>query len=147
MVCDRVSFYAGSSPQVRGKRQRIRRAESMGRLIPAGAGKTGSAIHPVRSLAAHPRRCGENWAFITDILAPVGSSPQVRGKHPVRRAGYQPGRLIPAGAGKTTLLASSSQTTPAHPRRCGENLPVLTWSLSVLGSSPQVRGKPVPAPS
>ena len=70
----------GSSPQVRGKQWAKEHEVSLGRLIPAGAGKTDVKVTHQESGAAHPRRCGENHH--TPGLLPVrcGSSPQVRGK-------------------------------------------------------------------
>ena len=50
-------------------------------------------------------------------------------------------RLIPAGAGKTREMRFLPIPDSAHPRRCGENGKAALVSHSVVGSSPQVRGK------
>ena len=52
-----------------------------------------------------------------------------------------PSRITPAGAGKTRSLPEKRLLTQDHPRRCGENYAVSMYSLSALGSPPQVRGK------
>ena len=52
-------------------------------------------------------------------------------------------RLIPAGAGKTWTVNATGVDSAAHPRRCGENCIVRHPSVTMHGSSPQVRGKPL----
>ena len=133
----------GSSPQVRGKHLELRVPFAAFRLIPAGAGKTPSLTITPACTAAHPRRCGENGLKTPDGKVKSGSSPQVRGKH-VRGFGYEEmSRLIPAGAGKTGKRDTISAYAPAHPRRCGENLDFSERFILHVGSSPQVRGKPL----
>ena len=51
--------------------------------------------------------------------------------------------LIPAHAGKTIRLRAELSTSWAHPRSRGENVGVKSISLSLRGSSPLTRGKPV----
>ena len=121
LVGDEGDVFAGSSPQVRGKRMRWCRSPESSRLIPAGAGKTGITEALVTGSAAHPRRCGENWRICVNRGASCGSSPQVRGKRPVHRRHGRVPRLIPAGAGKTTRPSQCCASPSAHPRRCGEN--------------------------
>ena len=112
------------------------------RLIPAGAGKTAEKTGVFHTGTAHPRRCGENGESQIGDSASFGSSPQVRGKRLSARHAQPSGRLIPAGAGKTAVVLAGSPGAPAHPRRCGENnLDVLAGD-PLIGSSPQVRGKP-----
>ena len=72
---------AGSSPRVRGKRERRRRPGREPGLIPACAGKTGSATGGRSSPRAHPRVCGENASTSLAVAWTMGSSPRVRGKH------------------------------------------------------------------
>ena len=133
----------GSSPQVRGKQWAKEHEVSLGRLIPAGAGKTGARHESQTPNAAHPRRCGENQALFLLPCFTFGSSPQVRGKQHKIRWRDQPVRLIPAGAGKTGRALRSSLLSQAHPRRCGENAASAVESAFEHGSSPQVRGKPL----
>ena len=111
----------GSSPLTRGKPDRPA-AASFGRgLIPAHAGKTGSAAHSCAALRAHPRSRGENVATTYTVGARRGSSPLTRGKQPHLRVGARGHR--------------------AHPRSRGENGLATDARLESLGSSPLTRGK------
>ena len=126
---------------MRGKRVSFVDVVTCVRLIPAGAGKTQTLIKYASKSAAHPRRCGENLDGQTRPAQNPGSSPQVRGKLVISSPFSMRVRLIPAGAGKTDNFSSSQTFAPAHPRRCGENLPEGTDIAGFFGSSPQVRGK------
>ena len=81
MVLRSAYPYAGSSPRVRGKLKKSGDIFAIGRLIPACAGKTDSALLWESPSRAHPRVCGENFRTLP-----------IRGSR---------GRLIPACAGKT----------------------------------------------
>ena len=92
----------------------------------------------------HPRACGANKYVPLDMKPADGSSPRVRGKHGVGdRGGYQL-RIIPARAGQTCAPVSSVLGTPDHPRACGANAYKKTGLDRRTGSSPRVRGKPIP---
>ena len=139
-----VVLVAGSSPRVRGKPQvRQDRVRTRG-LIPACAGKTPTRAAPTLRSPAHPRVCGENTVDVHAEASVRGSSPRVRGKPGGRRAHRPRGRLIPACAGKTCPRRSPAHGDPAHPRVCGENLPRPGQDQHPRGSSPRVRGKPLP---
>ena len=71
-----------------------------------------------------------------------GSPPQVRGKPKPPTEKLTECWITPAGAGKTGTRCYCSPGFGDHPRRCGENCAVNMYSLSALGSPPQVRGKP-----
>ena len=131
----------GSSPRVRGKRQRLRIHRVNERLIPACAGKTRLDICPNAPVTAHPRVCGENLWIADSALRRPGSSPRVRGKLIAVRVFEGSSGLIPACAGKTRLATKRAQLLTAHPRVCGENEVVLQGPFSQSGSSPRVRGK------
>ena len=96
---------------------------TIGRLIPACAGKTLTICLAPRHLRAHPRVCGENVHSGGRGGRGLGSSPRVRGK-PFRlcEQTFYDG-LIPACAGKTERLFVSKRGAWAHPRVCGENEP------------------------
>ena len=131
----------GSSPRVRGKHRPTNTTLPPTRLIPARAGKTAGALLLFSPPSAHPRACGENC--MAAVAAPMsqGSSPRVRGK--LAAAWVAPARtgLIPARAGKTVRVGSTSTTSGAHPRACGENPRSRADVEQVTGSSPRVRGK------
>ena len=131
----------GSSPRVRGKRERALHGVEHPRLIPARAGKTSSRASSPPSVWAHPRACGENLHLVTVDEAWAGSSPRVRGKPGQAVEGLQHVRLIPARAGKTTGAARPTASSPAHPRACGENIQAAASVVAEWGSSPRVRGK------
>ena len=111
----------GSSPRVRGKLGLYVASWNGCGLIPACAGKTQPKSNSLSLARAHPRVCGENLESQSDKVHDAGSSPRVRGKHPV--AGFvQPSvGLIPACAGKTPRRPPGAWAEPAHPRVCGEN--------------------------
>ena len=152
----------GSSPRVRGKQGRRGWPRLRGRLIPACAGKTGSARAPQGSAAAHPRVCGENRLIENLVTLQRGSSPRVRGKHYMHLGENDGIRLIPACAGKTHKRGRYRSADQAHPRVCGENASLdvdalaAAWLIPACagktrrrplrlrdhhGSSPRVRGK------
>ena len=75
------------------------------------------------------------------VLAAVGLSPRVRGKHPAiapRKSGIGP---IPAGAGETTQAIAPTYYPWAYPRGCGGNGYCSTVHKFQGGLSPRVRGK------
>ena len=131
----------GSSPRVRGKRGQGIREHHLNRLIPARAGKT--PVHSRKAAAhrAHPRACGENIHAAPIERGRAGSSPRVRGKHPIPVDGLNNEGLIPARAGKTRPRTSATRSSGAHPRACGENGRYACGVGGACGSSPRVRGK------
>ena len=141
----------GSSPRVRGKLQTSFSLIIGVRLIPARAGKTRESKAVPAGYWAHPRACGENIDCAYYPHGETGSSPRVRGKRGrCRRRPLHRG-LIPARAGKTRAGASTIRRRRAHPRACGENAGNSYEEMSMMGSSPRVRGKqpqrrPTPSP-
>ena len=121
---DKPRRWPGSSPRVRGKRTPIPSTVKPSRLIPACAGKTKPVSTDIRAARAHPRVCGENNGFCGCGLVDQGSSPRVRGKRGQDGVDGLSAGLIPACAGKTRFAFSIGPRTPAHPRVCGENVPV-----------------------
>ena len=127
---------------MRGKPPSSPLALSARRITPAGAGKTARSDSLRRRKRDHPRRCGENKNTGRCRTERLGSPPQVRGK---LLCGISPQAslgITPAGAGKTAVWAQAALRLWDHPRRCGENLNPVAPSYSVVGSPPQVRGKP-----
>ena len=148
--CSRTSphgHWAGSSPRVRGKPAFSRGFRCRGRLIPARAGKTRPWPGATRRRRAHPRACGENFAPRSIRHPTPGSSPRVRGKPNLPGRPSFASRLIPARAGKTPRVERRVLLLGAHPRACGENGHKEIMQIPGLGSSPRVRGKPIPGDS
>ena len=132
--------WRGSSPPVRGARNRAEQRAAGTGLIPARAGSTSVAFWFFGCFWAHPRPCGEHYVDISSYNSVSGSSPPVRGAR--GRGFFNLGALglIPARAGSTPGTLRSWNASWAHPRPCGEhslNLPLLNLAL---GSSPPVRG-------
>ena len=132
---------AGSSPRVRGKLAACVPQVAADGLIPACAGKTQSVLLLLLSQRAHPRVCGENIEERDGQIRPSGSSPRVRGKLSAVIKELGTAGLIPACAGKTGRTRSYRALRRAHPRVCGENLTIFSYSYKSAGSSPRVRGK------
>ena len=134
------------------------------RLIPACAGKTWLRSSRSAILPAHPHVCGENAVHNPCPSWTTGSSPRVRGKLWAYTVEHLLVRLIPACAGKTPGRDYRRQGHAAHPRVCGENRVTAPHFLlarvyprvygentnggppprCLSGSSPRVRGKPLP---
>ena len=132
----------GSPPQVRGKLACFEILLHCNGITPAGAGKTTDRRLGRVCAQDHPRRCGENSFEGASLQSASGSPPQVRGKpHRPKERGGTPG-ITPAGAGKTFCRNAQHRHRKDHPRRCGENLPLIAANGTTLGSPPQVRGKP-----
>ena len=87
--------------------------------------------------------CGELFSYdaATDRL--TGSSPRVRGTRDPDRRGPLAHGFIPACAGNSFFNEYGFDSSPVHPRVCGE-LVVGEQALEVgPGSSPRVRGTPL----
>ena len=126
---------------MRGKLIVISTDKFIFRITPAGAGKTFRLHLGAVCVSDHPRRCGENTERNFDIWQPLGSPPQVRGKHKMKFLTGNYNRITPAGAGKTKFKRGTIGRYGDHPRRCGENRQRDRNSPRALGSPPQVRGK------
>ena len=84
--------------------------------------------------------CGEHNAFGAWKVEKRGSSPRVRGtlSHPLLAAGGV--GIIPACAGNTVIAGFGVGGHWDHPRVCGEHTSLSSGLISVMGSSPRVRG-------
>ena len=113
----------------------------VGRITPAGAGKTKNPSSNPLWAGDHPRRCGENYNLKLFGNSDRGSPPQVRGKLKAECERLFELGITPAGAGKTGHDNTFAVATPDHPRRCGENWRYPASRQAISGSPPQVRGK------
>ena len=126
---------------MRGKQTQCRRYSAHIGITPADAGKTFAVRSFKKCRQDHPRGCGENRMMMSIVGIKLGSPPQVRGKLGGREhSGFKRG-ITPAGAGKTKIKPTYRPDKTDHPRRCGENDTIISWTAKEIGSPPQVRGK------
>ena len=133
-------FMVGSSPRVRGTPDRHIVNGPQLRFIPACAGNAFSSWLIRKSLAVHPRVCGERGFAGHDFPSVAGSSPRVRGTlaHPLAVGSVL--RFIPACAGNALATSSAGADAAVHPRVCGERGTLPAFAATPTGSSPRVRG-------
>ena len=134
----------GSSPLTRGKPVRAISSSFRRGLIPAHAGKTGTAYRNLCVTRAHPRSRGENMTRKVALNDVLGSSPLTRGKRRTCARDWSTNGLIPAHAGKTQRCGGAATQEGAHPRSRGENAASSWGGRQFPGSSPLTRGKPLP---
>ena len=130
----------GSSPRVRGTAVHQRGHELCGRFIPARAGNRRRRPGRTRRRAVHPRVCGEQPETLSVSVAPIGSSPRVRGTDRLGRLKRGLRRFIPACAGNRLDERFRHAEGAVHPRVCGEQRRIAMCSGLTAGSSPRVRG-------
>ena len=135
-----ASWFAGSSPRVRGTAGDGYTVTFRDRFIPACAGNSPKAISESDTHSVHPRVCGEQATSRSTILCTPGSSPRVRGtvRNPLMDTVEL--RFIPACAGNRQLQLVNPATPAVHPRVCGEQSPFGGPIKPATGSSPHVRG-------
>ncbi len=131
----------GSSPHMRGKRERHRGHWERVRIIPAHAGQTCICCALRCPAADHPRTCGTNGQFDAFKRPVGGSSPHMRGKLPCVLVAADCGRIIPAHAGQTMDGRLRISSIMDHPRTCGANACYVGVGVGSRGSSPHMRGK------
>ena len=72
--------WCGSSPRMRGKRDKTLLSVLQERIIPAHAGQTKLSAGVANRETDHPRACGANHRCRTATIRVCGSSPRMRGK-------------------------------------------------------------------
>ena len=90
----------------------------------------------------HPRVCGEHRSKPCSVRFVMGSSPRMRGTQCRLAMNNGPTGIIPAYAGNTIVSKCDKITERDHPRVCGEHLLAIMGLLTMLGSSPRMRGTP-----
>ncbi len=130
----------GSSPRVRGTRNRTELPVAARRIIPACAGNTRPHYQHARPVRDHPRVCGEHFTGLTTGFQTLGSSPRVRGTPIVLDKQRAITGIIPACAGNTAPLYRWLAVCGDHPRVCGEHITRARRCRPSSGSSPRVRG-------
>ena len=126
---------------MRGKRCKPELDAHLARITPAHAGKTVSAPISSRHTRDHPRACGENSRIKRLFASLTGSPPRMRGKQNSRYMHRSNLGITPAHAGKTYFLSQFLRLNRDHPRACGENTNLETFSGNKKGSPPRMRGK------
>ena len=71
----------------------------------------------------------------------IGSPPPMRGKVVSVRRFISDIRITPAYAGKSVQKPCGADSTPDHPRLCGEKIPESICFIMLSGSPPPMRGK------
>ena len=130
----------GSSPPMRGTGIRFWSVASCWRFIPAYAGNSAAGSGSAGLPSVHPRLCGEQSARSLLCRPLIGSSPPMRGTGPMPATTRGWRRFIPAYAGNSRAGWSWRQTSPVHPRLCGEQTPGSAKATCAGGSSPPMRG-------
>ena len=114
-------------------------------IIPACAGSTESPSALSSLKRDHPRMCGEHRFVLVWSCAGWGSSPHVRGARAAAPPGNKSDGIIPACAGSTLFLGEIARAVRDHPRMCGEHITSTAHADVLWGSSPHVRGAPLPS--
>ena len=140
LMASSTALRSGSSPHMRGARERVEVPLGIGGIIPAHAGSTTATRGAPRASTDHPRTCGEHVLGSKLPTAKAGSSPHMRGARPPRSPAPPASRIIPAHAGSTESDTPNRGHAPDHPRTCGEHMQPVLSSLGGLGSSPHMRG-------
>ena len=110
------------------------------RIIPADAGSTQFIQFRLARTWDHPRGCGEHNVGNAMTIAPLGSSPRMRGALLQKDIDCLPAEIIPADAGSTSSLQRAPAAPMDHPRGCGEHTIKAVYVMPIRGSSPRMRG-------
>ncbi len=130
----------GSSPRVRGPERVPLKRDFLLRFIPACAGTRGPVPLFFDTDTVHPRVCGDQGSWFSNVIWKNGSSPRVRGPDTGTSSGPRTSRFIPACAGTRSSNCWVILQTPVHPRVCGDQGAVRVADADEGGSSPRVRG-------
>ena len=135
-----VTLGGGSTPRMRGTPTKPCTSGTARGIIPADAGNT--AVRSAEDLCGtdHPRGCGEHPTSSMLFSVLLGSSPRMRGTHPVAAGMEAARRIIPADAGNTRVGSTTTLPAGDHPRGCGEHRFQVRYKLPTEGSSPRMRG-------
>ena len=125
---------------MRGARYEPAEGEGHEGIIPAYAGSTPSASPKPSSKRDHPRVCGEHGDRVKLKGGQQGSSPRMRGARCRGEGMWRHAGIIPAYAGSTLNSTRLFASRKDHPRVCGEHVGPFLMSMTLVGSSPRMRG-------
>ena len=125
---------------MQGTRPCLAKAVRSNGIIPAYAGNTWGSSRCRQSPGDHPRVCGEHLGSSATSKNEKGSSPRMRGTRHHHQFITPEERIIPAYAGNTNEIRSGRPYGRDHPRVCGEHNGQNVGTISVVGSSPRMRG-------
>ena len=114
------------------------------RIIPAHAGNSCERPGVCSVTSDHPRACGELPVVKGRRVNRDGSSPRMRGTLALELGDTSLCRIIPAHAGNSPRMSAAVPCSADHPRACGELSTRSLTSASRSGSSPRMRGTPIP---
>ena len=134
----------GSSPRLRGTHRSLNCPGAVYRFIPAPAGNSSRLRRRTPDSTVHPRACGELASGRRLEAAHNGSSPRLRGTPKPSARFIAVFRFIPAPAGNSGFALLRLGVSPVHPRACGELAGVIDPPGAADGSSPRLRGTPLP---
>ncbi len=130
----------GSSPRLRGTRQRRDHRPAGARFIPAPAGNAYRCPAGCTHGPVHPRACGERDDRRRPAPRLLGSSPRLRGTLNPTAYRWETHRFIPAPAGNAPPSPRQHCGPAVHPRACGERAVDFESTAYPGGSSPRLRG-------
>ena len=114
-------------------------------IIPACTGSTDAEAGQDSPERDHPRMYGEHDKLLDRAECFAGSSPHVRGAPLEARIPFAPRGIIPACTGSTSFPPLPNPLRRDHPRMYGEHAGDARIPIRGQGSSPHVRGAPIPS--
>jgi hypothetical protein len=131
----------GSSPNMRGALTSASMKQYFERVIPAYAESTWRSSSISSPVWGHPRLCGEHLHRIYEQLDP-GSIPAYAGN--TTRSGRTTlrKRNHPRVCGEHHVALEPTLTKQGSPHVCGEHISNPVGVITIVGSSPRMRGTP-----
>ena len=136
----------GSPPHRRGKDTITEKVIMPVGITPAQTGKGRCSSAKGKAVQDHPRMGGEKGRGDLCTLLFPGSPPHKRGKVPFGEQLGDDVGITPAQAGKRDAVIYARYSSQDHPRTSGEKCPLVSSSVTMLGSPPHKRGKGAPPP-
>ena len=110
------------------------------RITPADAGNSRFMRNYYLQSQDHPRGCGEQFLYKTELVRINGSPPRMRGTASKHSECHGFAGITPADAGNRHKMRQSKKRTQDHPRGCGEQKRITCLLIICRGSPPRMRG-------